>query len=59
MDGVDSPPMNTETLLNVVTVLFAAASLFMVGGAILTMIQDKADCEAREQMARGIGSAAR
>lgn len=51
--------MNTETLLNVVTVLFAAASLFMLGGAILTMIQDKADCEAREQMARGIGSAAR
>lgn len=51
--------MNTETLLNVVTVLFAAASLFMLGGAILTMIQDKADCEAREQNARRLATSAR
>lgn len=51
--------MNTETLFTIINVLFAAGTLFMLSAAILTTIRDKADCKAREQMARGIGSVAR
>lgn len=51
--------MNTETILTIVTWFFAAASLCMVGGAILETIKDRADCLAREQGARRLATGAR
>lgn len=48
-----------DTTFQIVNVLFAAASLFMVGAAILETIKDRADCEAREQNARCLATSAR
>lgn len=51
--------MNANTIFLIFDIACAAVSLFCVGGAILTAIQDRADCLAREQGTRRLVTGAR